>query len=165
MERMFVSYYFSYVTVCLGMWTFIGRCHSITGSTWELKNFDGSKSIQHYTVALLFYHYYLWIKKGIIYFSSVQSLSHVWLFVIPWIAECQAFLSITSSQSWLTFVSIESVMPYNHLTLCHPLLLLPSIFLSIRVFSNESALHIRWPKIGIQLQHQPLQWIFRIDFL
>ena len=79
-------------------------------------------------------------------FSSVQSLSCVWLFVTPWIAALQAALSITNSQSLLKLMSIESVMPSSHLILCHPLLLLPSIFPSIRVFSNVSALHIRWPK-------------------
>ena len=79
-------------------------------------------------------------------FSSVQSLSRVWLFATPWTAACQASLSITNSQSLLKVTSIESVMPSNHLILCHPLLLLPSIFPSIRVFSNESVLHIRWSK-------------------
>ena len=79
-------------------------------------------------------------------FSSVQSLSHVQLFVSPWTAECQASLSITNSWSLLKLMSIEPVMPSNHLILWHPLLLLPSIFPSIRVFSNESALCIRWPK-------------------
>ena len=78
--------------------------------------------------------------------SSIQSLSHVQLFVIPWTAACQVSLSITNSQSLLKLMSIESVMPSNHLILCHPLLLLPSIFPSIRVFSNKSVLHIRWPK-------------------
>ena len=74
---------------------------------------------------------------------SVQ-FSHVQLSVTPWMAACQAVLSITSSRNLLKLMSIESVMPSNHLILCHPLLLLPSIF--PRVFSNESALHIRWPK-------------------
>ena len=73
-------------------------------------------------------------------------LSRVRLFATPWTAACQASLSITNSQSLLRLISIESVMPSNHLILCHPLLLLPSVFPSIRVFSNESALHIRWPK-------------------
>ena len=82
----------------------------------------------------------------IILFSSVQLLSRVWLFAIPWTAAHQAFLSITNSQSLPKFMSIESVMPSSHLILCHPLLLLPSIFPSIRVFSNKSALHIRWTK-------------------
>ena len=79
-------------------------------------------------------------------FSSVQSLSHVWFFVTPWTAAHQASLSITNSQSLLKLMSITSVMPSNHLILWHPLLLLPSIFLSTRVFSNELVLHIRWPK-------------------
>ena len=78
--------------------------------------------------------------------SSVQSLSRVQLFATPWTTAHQASLSITNSQSLLKLMSIESVMPYNHLILCRPLLLLPSIFPSIRVFSNESALCIRWPK-------------------
>ena len=79
-------------------------------------------------------------------FSSVQLLSHVRLFVTPWNAARQASLSITNTWSLLKLMSIESVMPSNHLILCHPLLLLPSIFPSIRVFSSQSALHIRWPK-------------------
>ena len=79
-------------------------------------------------------------------FSSVQLLSHVQLFAIPWTAAHQASLSVTNSQSLLELMSIESVMPSNHLILSHRLLLLPSIFSSIRVFSNESALRIRWPK-------------------
>ena len=80
------------------------------------------------------------------FFSSVQSFSHVWLFVTPWTAGRQASLSITSSWSLPKPMPIESVMPSNHLILCHPLLLLLSIFSSIGVFSNESVLHIRWPK-------------------
>ena len=79
-------------------------------------------------------------------FSSVQSLSHVWLFVTPWTATHQASLSITNSQSLPKLMSIESVMPSSHLILCRPLLLLPSIPPSIRVFSNESTLLTRWPK-------------------
>ena len=78
--------------------------------------------------------------------SSVQLLSRVRLFVTPWTAACQASLSITNFWSLLKLMPIESVMPSNHLILCHPLLLTPSIFPSIRVFSKESALHIRWPK-------------------
>ena len=80
------------------------------------------------------------------FFSSFQSLSRGWLFATPWIAARQASLSITSSRSPPKPMSIESVMPSNHLVLCHPLLLLPSIFLSIRVFSNESVLRIKWPE-------------------
>ena len=79
-------------------------------------------------------------------FSSVQSFHRVQLFTTPWTAACQASLFITNSRSLLKLMSIESVMPSNHLILCHPLLLLPSIFPSIRVFSNESVLPIRWPK-------------------
>ena len=79
-------------------------------------------------------------------FSSVQSLSHVRLFATPWTAARQALLSITNSQSSAKLMFIRSAMPSNYLILCRPLLLLPSIFPSIRVFSNESALHIRWPK-------------------
>ena len=79
-------------------------------------------------------------------FFSVQSLSRVQLFATPGTAACQASLSFTNSWSLLKLMSIESVMPSNHLILCCPLLLLPSIFPSIRVFSNESVLHIRWPK-------------------
>ena len=78
--------------------------------------------------------------------NVVQLLSHGRLFVTPWTAAHQASLSITNFLSLLKLSSIESVMPYNHFILCHPLLLLPSIFSSIRALSNESALHIRWPK-------------------
>ena len=79
-------------------------------------------------------------------FSSVQSLSRVQHFVTPWTAACQASLSITNSRSLLKLKSIESVLPSNHLILCCPLLLLPSVSPCIRVFSNDSVLHIRWPK-------------------
>ena len=79
-------------------------------------------------------------------FAIVQPLSHVQLFTTPWTATCQATLFFTTSRSLLKLMSIESVMPFNHLMLYCPLLLLPSIFPSIRVFSNESAPHIRWPK-------------------
>ena len=78
--------------------------------------------------------------------SSVQLLSRVWLFATPWITARQASLSITNSRSSFKLMSIESVMPSNHLILCRPFLLLPSIFPSIRVLSNESTLRIRWPK-------------------
>jgi len=103
-------------------------------------------------------------------FSSVQLLSRVRLFATPWTAACQASLSITNSQSLLKLMSTESVMPSNHLILCHPLLL-PSIFPSIRVFSNESALRIRWPKywsfsfnISPSNEHSGLV-SFRVDWL
>ena len=102
-----------------GMWNMWSR---LSGLSWELFTFT-------------------WPQ-----FSSVQSLSHVWLFATPWIAARQASLSITNSRSSLRLTSIESVMPSRHLTLCCPLLLLPQIPPSIRVFSNESTLCIRWPK-------------------
>ena len=107
----------------------------------------------------------------IVQFSSVQSLSRVWLFTTPWTAAHQAPMFITNSQSAPKPMSIESVMPSNYLILCHPLLLLPSIFPSIRVFSNESALHIRWPKywnfsfnISASNEH-PRLISFRMDWL
>ena len=100
--------------------------------------------------------------------NSFQSLSHIQLFATPWTAARQDSLSITNSQSLLKFMSIELVVPSNHLILCRPLLLLPSIFPSIRVFSNESALCIRWPKywsfsfsISPSNEHRdwsPLEW-------
>ena len=109
--------------------------------------------------------------------SSVQfsqSLSHVWLFVTPWTAAHEASLPITNSRSLLKLMSIKSVMPSNYLILCHPLFLLPSILPSIRVFSNESALHIRWPKywsfsfnISFPMNIQdwfPLEWTGWIFF-
>ena len=104
-------------------------------------------------------------------FSSVQSLSHVQLFVTPWTVARQVSLSITNSQGLLKLMSIKLVMPSNHLILCHPLLLLPSVFPSIRVFSNESVLHIRWPKYwGFRLSISPSNEYsglisFRMDWL
>ena len=127
----------------------------------------------------------LWIRKTILrcigcwlikpqfsdLFSSVQSLSCVWLFATPWTSAGQASLSITNSPSPPKPMSIESVMPSNHLILCRPLLLLPSIFPSIRVFSKESALYIRWPKywsfsfnISLPNEHPGLI-SFRMDWL
>src|SRR5574340_1141854 len=104
-------------------------------------------------------------------FSSVQSLSFVQLFATPWTAACQASLSITNSQSILRFMSIESVMPSNHIILCRPLLLLPPIPPSMRVFSNESTLRMRWPKywsfsfsISPSKEH-PGPISFRMDWL
>ena len=105
--------------------------------------------------------------------TSVQfsSVSHVWLFATPWTAACQASLSITNSRSLPKPMSIESVMPSHYLILCCPLLLLPSIFPSIRVFSNESVRHIRWPKywsssfnISLSNEHPGLI-SFRMDWL
>ena len=104
-------------------------------------------------------------------FSSVQSLSRVWLFSIPWITACQASLFITHSRSSLRLTSIESVMPSSHLILCRPLLLLPPIPPSIRIFSNESTLCIRWPKYWsfsfsiIPSKEHPGLISFRMDWL
>ena len=103
-------------------------------------------------------------------FSSVQSLSRVRLFAIPWTATLQASLSFTNSWSLLKFMSIKSVMPSNHLILCHPLLLMPSIFPTIRVFSYESVLPIRWPKywsfsFNISPSNEYSGLIFRMDWL
>ena len=103
-------------------------------------------------------------------FSSVQSLSCVWLFTTPWIAARQASLSITNSRSSLKLTSMESVMPSSHLILCHPLLLLSPIPPSIRVFSNESTLRMRWPKywsisFSIISSKEHPELIFRMDWL
>jgi len=104
-------------------------------------------------------------------FSSVQSLNHVRLFATPWIAACQASLSITNSRSLLILTSIKSVMPSSHLNLCRPLLLLPPIPPSIRVFSNESTLRMRWPKYWsfsfsiIPSKEIPGLISFRVDWL
>ena len=104
-------------------------------------------------------------------FSSVQLLSRVWLFATPGIAVSQASLSITDYQSSLRLTSIESVMPFSHLILCYPLLLLPSMPPSIRVFSNESTLHMRWPKYWsfsfsiIPSKEHPGLISFRMDWL
>ena len=87
-----------------------------------------------------------WILTASVQFSLVQLLSHVQLFATPWTAACQVPLSVTNSRHSPKLVSIESVMPPSHLILCHPLSLLPSIFPSIRVFSSEPALRMRWPK-------------------
>ena len=105
------------------------------------------------------------------WFSSVQLLSHFRLFATPWTAACQVSLSITNSRSLLRLMSIELVMPSNHLILCCPLFLLLSIVPSIRVFSNESVLRIRWPKywsfsFSISLSNEYLGLIsFRLDWL
>ena len=96
------------------------------------------------------YFPFLWCNSSIKYYQQAfvvaQSLSHVLLFVTPWTTTCQVSLSFSISQSWLKLMFFKSMMPSNHLILCHHLLLLPSILPSIRVFSNESALPIRWPK-------------------
>ena len=126
-------------------------------SPWSCKESDMAKWLSSND------SYWKWL-------SSLQSLSRVWLFATPWIAAHQASLSITNSQSLLRLTFIESVMPSNHPILCHPLLL-PLIFPSIRVFFNESALRIRWPKywsfsfiISPSNEHSGLI-SFRIDWL
>ena len=107
----------------------------------------GLQKVGHkWALSLVMIGFFLYILSLFCPFNSVQLLSHVWLFAIPWTAARQASLSITDSWSMLKLMSIESEMPSNHLILCYPLLLLPSIFSSIRVFSSESVLHIRWPK-------------------
>ena len=96
--------------------------------------------------------------------SSVQSLSCVWLFATPWMAACQASPSITNSWSLLKLTSTESVMPSNHLILCRPLLLPPSVIPSIGIFKWVSSLHQVTKVLEFQFQHQSFQWIFRTDF-
>ena len=111
---------------------------------------------------------FLQVDKDSIIIVIVQSLSWVRLFVTPWTAAHQASLSFTISQSSLRLISIELMMPSNHLILCCSLLLLPSIFSSIRILSNESDLHIRWPKywsFSFSIIFIYIQWIFKTDFL
>ena len=103
------------------------------------------KSQKHYGI-FIETHWVYNIRFLYFQFSSVQLLSRVWLFAAPWTTAHQAFLSIINSRSPPKPMFIESVMPSNHLILCRPLFPLPSIFPSIRVVSNESALHIRWPE-------------------
>ena len=119
-------------------------CHLLTAYSFSTPTFSPFFKEQH----LDFTHdipspswWFLWSQ-----FRSVQSLNRVHLIVTPWTVACQASLSITNSQILLKLISIKLVMPSNHLMLWHPLFLLPSIFPSVRVFSNESVLHIRWPK-------------------
>ena len=115
-------------------------------------------------LSLFFCHFSLF--RGRIWcFSSVQSRSHVRLFATSWTAAWQASLSVTNSRSLLKLMSIELLMPSNNLILCCPLLLLPPIPPSIRVFSSESVLHIKWPKDWSLFQLQSFQWIFRADLL
>ena len=139
------SLYFQHARVCHGDWE---HCSPRRHPILEVSKDTGSKLIQ-----------------PLVQFSS-SVLSHVRLFVTPWTAAHQASLSITNSWSLLKLMSIAAVTPSNHLILCCPLLLPPSIFPSIRVFSNESFLHNRWPKVlEFQLQHQSFQWTPRTDLL
>ena len=110
------------------------------------------------------------MTKSSIQFSSVQSLSRVWLFATPWTRAHQASMSINNSQSLPKLMSIETVMPSNNIILCHPLLLLPSLFPNIRIFLNESTPHQVAKVLEFQLQHQSFQWTprmisFRMDWL
>ena len=129
------------------------------------------KVIQLYTYILFQIIFYYSLLQDVeysflCYIVVVQSLSCVRLFATPWTAAHQASLSFTISRSLLELTSIESVMPCSHLIFCHPLLLLPSIFPSIRVFSSELGLHIRWSQDWtLQLQQHSFQCILRIDFL
>ena len=116
------------------------------------------------------YAWFSWKVRPMLYkiatqFSSVTQACPT--FLTPWTAAHQASLSITNPQSLLKLTTMESVIPSNHLILCRPLLLPPSIYPSIRVFSNESVLCIRWPTqiMEFQLQHESFQWILRVDFL
>ena len=119
---------------------------------------------------LFFFFHFSMVNFLSIVLLSVQLISRVRLFVTPWIAARQASLSITNSQRLLKLISIESVMPSSHLILCRPLLLLPPIHPSIRVFSNESTLHMRWPKywsfsFSISPSNEHPGLIFRMDWL
>ena len=122
-------------------WTFAWKCVSLTPFLWRIWE---TKTPVDFLLKLFFSFFNR--NSVLVQFSSVQSVSRVRLFATPWTAARQASLSITNSRSPHKPMSIESMMPSNHLILCHPLLLLPSIFPSIRVFSNESALRIRWLK-------------------
>ena len=140
------------------MWA-IGREIQQVINKWKIQNIYSCDRLTHHYHPLEFLisqaHYckmnthnlFLFIFVLLLLFiqSSVQSLHRVRLFATPWSAACQASLYITNSQSLLKLLSIELVMPFNHLILCHPILCLPAIFPSIRVFGNESVLHIRWP--------------------
>ena len=124
--------------------TWWARIHGVTKSRTRLSDSAHSTALQGISWHLT--------SSAVLHFSlqllicCCCSVSHVQLFVTPWTAACQASLSFTISQSLLKLMSIESMMPSNHLILCCPLLLLPSVFPSIRIFSNELALHIRWAK-------------------
>ena len=108
---------------------------------------------------------HIWISVQSLFSVVVQSLGHVRLFLTPWTAACYAPLSFTISPSLLKLIPTESVITSNHLILCHPLLLLPSVFPSIRVFSSESTLYQVAKVLELQLQRQSFLWIFRVDFL
>ena len=123
-----------------GQRSLVAAVYGVAQNQKQLKWLSSSSSI------LLFLAHFTLSLRDFSTFSSVQSLSHERLFAMPWIAACQASLSITNSQSSPKLISIELLMPSSHLILCRPLLLLPPIPPSIRVFSNESTLCMRWPK-------------------
>ena len=137
--------------------------------TWG--KLSGQKQLIAFWIALYKYIPQVQVIIALLQFRSIQSLSRVRLFETPWIAACQASLSITNSRSSLKLTSIESVMPSSHLILCRPLLLMPPIPPSIRVFSNESTLHVRCPKYWsfsfsiIPSKEHPGLISFRMDWL
>ena len=116
---------------------------------------------RHYLIISVPYN---WYRLPILHVVVAQLLSHIWFFTTPWSAAHQTSLSFAVSQSLLKFLSIESVILSSHLILCHALLLLPSTFSSIRVFSNELAFHIKWPNYW-SFSVGPSSEIFRVDFL
>jgi len=138
------------VGVCLihPLWyvAYSSRSLRLSVSLWGLLFVSASQWVMSGTLLCPYLQIEMIPGKSPSMFSSVQLLNYVWLFATPRTAAHQASLSFTNSRSLLKLMSIESVMPSNHLVLCHLLLLLPSIFPSIRVFSSESVLHIRWPK-------------------
>ena len=135
------------VCCMLGGFSVVGACRLLGWAKSWCQNEDSQRvHANQYSLGPLLLTYLLPQWAQLTLPSPVQSLSSVRLFVTPWITARQASLSITNSQSSLRLMSIESVMPSRHLILCHPLLLLPPITPSIRVFSNESTLRMRWPK-------------------
>ena len=170
--KAFLSLIWSYIFACVFISITIG------GKSREKKKIllqFLSKSVlligsYHTFSSLIHLSVFLCMVLESVQFSSVHLLSSVQLFVTPWTAACQASLTITNSQSLTKLMFIELVMPSNHLILCHPLLFPPSIFHSIRAFSNESVLHIRWPKywsfsFNICPSNEHLGLIFRMDWL
>ena len=147
------SWAFTFVSINLSWSTWQGCSGNSLRSGYEKKNLSSEYSVHHHVLCThllkipwIHLPFPKVITSPLVQDQSVKSLSRVRLFVTPWTAGHQASLSITNSRSLPKLMSIESLMPSNHLILCRPLLLLPSIFTSIRVFSNESALCIRWPK-------------------
>ena len=135
----------------LFIWWWNGHCFKVEGKSNVSTNREALIVKRQKFTSRFFITMRMLIQNSLeftfsVQFSSVQSLSRVWLFATPWITVHQASLSITSSQSSLSLMSINSVMPSRHLILCCPLLLLPPISPSIRVFSNDSTLRMRWPK-------------------